>query len=107
MSEEDLEKVRAALEAWSRRDWDAALKDAAPDIVVDNSTVIGEWRGVHQGASEIKRMWKLVTEPWDRVEIEVADLIEATDDRVVVSTESRFHGRDGIELPGPTRAGWI
>ncbi len=107
MSEENLEKVRAGMEAWNRRDWDGALKHAAPDVVVDNSTAIGEWRGVHRGAEEIKRMWRLITEPWERVEIEITDVIEATEDRVVTSTESRFHGRDGIELPGPTRPGWI
>ena len=72
-----MEKVRASLTAWSRGDWDAALKDAAPDLVVDNSTPIGEWRGVHHGAEEIKRMWGLLTEPWERVEIELADLIDS------------------------------
>lgn len=80
MSEENVEKIRTWLKAWSRGDWDAALKDAAPDVVFDNSTTVGEWRGVHLRAGEIKRMWQLVTEPWERVE---------------------------IELPGPTRSGWI
>ena len=102
-----MEKIRASLTAWSRGDWDAALKDAAPDMVVDNSTAIGEWRGVHHGAEEIKRMWGLLTEPWERVEIELADVIESGDTRVVTSTQARFYGRDGIELPGPTRSGWI
>lgn len=107
MAEEHVEKIRTWLKAWSRGDWDAALKGTAPDFVVDNSTAIGEWRGVHQGADEIKRMWRLLTEPWERVEIELADVIEARDDRVVTSTQGRFYGRDGIELPGPTRSGWI
>jgi ketosteroid isomerase-like protein len=107
MSEENVENVRARLKAWSRGDWDAALEDAAPDMVLDNSTAIGEWRGVHHGAEEIKRMWRLFAEPWERVEIELADVIESRDDRVVTSTQARFYGRDGIELPGPTRSGWI
>jgi len=107
MSEENVEKVRAGLNAWSRGDWDAALKDAAPDVVLDNSTNAGEWRGVHHGAEEIKRMWGLFTEPWERVEIELTDVIESRNDRVVTSTQARFYGRDGIELPGPTRSGWI
>ena len=38
MSEQNVEKIRASLKAWSRGDWDTALKDAAPDFVVDNST---------------------------------------------------------------------
>jgi len=107
MPEENVEKIRTSLKAWSSGDWDTALKDAAPDMVLDNSTNDGEWRGVHQGAEEIKRMWGLFTEPWDRVEIELADVIDSRNDRVVTSTQARFHGRDGIELPGPTRSGWI
>src|SRR6476620_8037927 len=107
MSEENVEKLRTSLKAWSRGDWDAALKDAAPDMVLDNSTNAGEGRGVHHGAEEIKRMWRLFTGPWERVDIELADVIESRNDRVVTSTQARFYGRDGIELPGPTRSGWI
>jgi ketosteroid isomerase-like protein len=107
MSEENVEKIRAWMEAWNHGDWDAALKGAAPDVVIDNSTATGEWRGVHHGADEIKRMWRVLTEPWERVEIEITEIIEARDDRVITSTKGRFFGRDGIELPGPTRPGWI
>src|SRR5919109_1915944 len=107
MSQENVETVRVILEAWSRGDWDAALKDASPDLVIDNSTAIGEWRGVHRGHDAIRRMWERFTEPWEKVEIEVTEVIEARDDLVVVSTRARFVGRDGIELPGPTRSGWV
>ena len=107
MSQENVEKVRASLEAWSRGDWDGALKDTAPDGVVDNSTAIGEWRGIHRGHDAIRGMWERFIEPWERVEIEVTEVIEARVDRVVISTRARFVGRDGIELPGPTRSGWV
>ena len=52
-------------------------------------------------------MWERLTEPWEKVEIEVAEVIEARDDLVVTSNRARFVGRDGIELPGPTRSGWV
>ena len=35
MSQENVEMIRASLEAWNRCDWDEALKDAAPDFVLD------------------------------------------------------------------------
>jgi ketosteroid isomerase-like protein len=107
VSQRNVEVVRAALETWSRGDWDAALRDTAPDVVVDNSTAIGEWRGVHRGPEEIRRMWERLTEPWEKVEMEITEVIEARDDLVVASTRARFVGRDGIELPGPTRPGWV
>ena len=49
MSEENVEMIRSAIEAWSRGDWDDALKDAEPDFALDNSMNLGEWRGVHRG----------------------------------------------------------
>ena|SRR5687767_9085691 len=107
MSQENVDKIRATLEAFSRGDWDAALKDTAPDAVVDNSTAIGEWRGIHRGHDAIRRMWERLTEPWEKIEMEVAEVIEARDDLVVTSNRARFVGRDGIELPGPTRSGWV
>jgi ketosteroid isomerase-like protein len=42
MSQENVEIVRRGLDAWNRRDWDEALKDAAPDVEVDNSSITGE-----------------------------------------------------------------
>ena len=54
MSQENVEMIRAAMEAWNRGDWDEALKDAAPGFELDNSSSAGEWRGVAQrpGSSE-------------------------------------------------------
>jgi ketosteroid isomerase-like protein len=59
-----IEIIRAALDAWNRGDWDGALKDATPDFEFDNSTVTGEWHGVHKGPDEVKRMWATFAEPW-------------------------------------------
>ena len=50
MSQKNVQIVRAALDAWNRGDWAQALKDAAPDVELDNSSNAGEWRGVHPGA---------------------------------------------------------
>jgi ketosteroid isomerase-like protein len=107
MSEENANKVRAAFEAWSRGDWDAALKDTAPEFVFDNSTALDEWRGVHRGHDAVRRMMQSFTEPWERVEIEVVEVVEARDDLVVTTNRARMFGRDGIEVPGPTQDGWV
>ena len=41
MSQENVEAIRAAMDAWNRGDWDEALKEAAPDVVLDNSSNAG------------------------------------------------------------------
>jgi len=107
MSEESVEMIRAAMKAWNRGDWDEALKDAAPGFVVDNSSSAGEWRGVHSGPDQAKRMWEAFLEPWESVRIEVSEFIEADEGVVVTRQKARFVGRDDIELPGPTRSGWV
>src|SRR5215213_9373812 len=107
MSQKDVEMIRAAMNAWNRGDWDGALRDAAQDFVLDNSMNAGEWRGVHRGPDEVKRTWGMLTEPWQSVRIEVIEFIEAKESVVVTRQKARFVGRDGIELPGPTRSGWL
>jgi ketosteroid isomerase-like protein len=107
MSQENVEMIRAAIEAWNRGDWDEALKDAAPDFELDNSTNAGEWRGVHRGPDQAKRMWRAFLEPWESVRIEVSEFIEADEGVVVTRQKANFVGRDGIAVPGPTRSGWL
>jgi ketosteroid isomerase-like protein len=107
MSQENVEIVRAAMEAWNRGDWDGTLKHTAPDFVLDNSMNSGDWRGVHRGADDVKRAWGLLTEAWQSVRIEVSEFIEADEGVVVTRQKAHFVGRDGIVLPGPTRSGWL
>jgi ketosteroid isomerase-like protein len=107
MSQENVEIVRAAIAAWNRGDWVGALKDTAPDFILDNSMNLGEWRGVHRGSDQVKLMWQKFTEPWDSVRIEVKEFIEANENVVVTRQAAHFVGRDGIELPGPVRSGWL
>jgi ketosteroid isomerase-like protein len=107
MSKENVEIVRAAMDAWNRGDWDETLQHGAPDIVLDNSMNAGEWRGVHQGPDQVKRAFQMLTEAWQSVHIEVSEFIEADEGVLVTRQKARFVGRDGIELPGPTRSGWL
>ncbi len=107
MSRENVEIISAAMDAWNRGDWDEALKDAAPDFVLDNSMNLGEWRGVHRGSDQVKRAWQVLTEPWQSVRIDITEFIEAGEDVLVTRQTGLFVGRDGIELPGPFRSGWL
>jgi ketosteroid isomerase-like protein len=107
MSQENVEMIRGAIDGWNRGDWGAALKDASPDFVIDNSTALGEWRGVHRGTEQIQRMWKVFTEPWESVRMEIKEFIEANQNVVVTRQAAHLVGRDGIELPGPVRSGWV
>jgi len=103
MSRENAEVVRTFIDALNRRDWDAALAVAAPDVVIDASGNAGEWRGVHRGRDQVKRACELFVEPWESVRVEVEDYIDAGK-HVVTRMTGRFMGRDGIEVQA--KVGW-
>jgi ketosteroid isomerase-like protein len=106
MSQENVERVRAAIEAWNRGDLDAALTVAAPDLEVDTSSTVGEWRGVHRGRDAARRLWQtFFVDPWESVRVEIDEVIEA-DDHVVTRQTGHFVGRDGIEVTNRTAWCW-
>ena len=68
---------------------------------------MGEWRGVHHGADQVKAMWQKFTEPWESVRIEISELIDVSEEVVLTRQKAHFVGRDQIEVPGPVRSGWL
>ena|SRR6476661_1247137 len=97
MSQENVEIVRRFADAIDRRDFDAALKDVAPDCEFDNSSNLGEWRGVHRGHDQIRQMWQTFLEPWESSWSEIDEVIDAGDCVVICGT-AHLRGRDGIEV---------
>jgi ketosteroid isomerase-like protein len=101
MSQENVEIVRQCSDALGRRDFDAALKDVAPDCEVDASSNLGEWRGVHRGHDQIRQLWRSFFEPWESSWAELDEVIDAGD-RVVICSTLHLRGRDGIEVTAKT-----
>jgi ketosteroid isomerase-like protein len=96
MSEQNLEVVRAAVEAWNRDDWDAILETATPDFELDMSRADGPFRGVY-GAGQVHRFWESFAANWESRRFEAHELIDAGD-HVVVPVTLHLKGRDGIEV---------
>jgi ketosteroid isomerase-like protein len=104
MSQEKVEIVRAALNAFNRRDWDALLEHAAPSFEYDLSRAVGPWRGVYRRGQVLSVVSDLV-ENWEWIQFEPNELIEVGDD-VVVPWTMRGGGRDGIELEARATFVW-
>ena len=96
MSQDNVEIARAAIDAWNRRDWDAALRDAAPDVEYDLSRALGPFRGVYR-RDEVQRAWADLTEGFTSARLEPDEFIEIGEHVVVPWT---FHavGREGVEV---------
>ena len=104
MSQENVEIVKASIDAYNREDWDAFFKDAAPGCETDFSRALGPWRGVF-GLDQLRQVLGDMRETWESVRLEPQDFIEAGD-LVVMPWTMRGRGRDGIEVVGRATFVW-
>ena len=97
MSQENVELVRHAYEAFLRGDFAASLAKWHPDVEMDGRNLPdgGVYRG-HEGILEHLTRWANMWEDW-RVELD--RFIDAGDDRVVALTHERGRNKaTGMEL---------
>jgi ketosteroid isomerase-like protein len=79
MSQENIELVRRATEAFSRGDFDGFLEDWAPDAVVDWSNSRGLDARVYRGHADIRAFAKRFREAFEDFRVERLDLVEVED----------------------------
>ena len=103
MSQENVEIVRAAIDAWNRGDWDATLKDAAPSFEFDFSRSMGPGGGVYS-LEQMGQYFSELTEAWQYRRLEPDEIIEAGE-QVVTPNTLYVEGRDGIKLQA--RSAWV
>jgi ketosteroid isomerase-like protein len=94
MSQENVEIVRSALDAYNRGDLEAAMKHAAPDCELDWSRSIGPQRGVYR-LDQLPQF--NLTETFESVRTEPEEFIDAGE-HVITPLIGYVRGRDGIEV---------
>jgi ketosteroid isomerase-like protein len=105
MSQENVEIVRRAWDAWNRGDWDEWRSYLSPDFEFDGSSALGEWRGVTRGPDQVLRAIQQFREPWKSVRIEIDEVIDAGK-HVVQRGTAHCVGRDGIEVQAKGAYSW-
>ena len=103
MSQENVEIVRAAIDAHNRGDIDATFKDAAPDFEYDQTRALGIDRGVFN-LEEFQGLLSTFTDIWESFTIGADELIDAGE-AVVMPFANVARGRDGIEVEA--RGFWV
>jgi ketosteroid isomerase-like protein len=112
MSEENVDKARAFIEAYNRRDFDAAVEsfDSAIEWILPERQSSDSC----QGPGAIKRFWEGLDETFEELWLEPQEFVDAGDR---VATRLRHHGRgklSGAEIDeelyhqvATFRDGWI
>ena len=95
MSQENVDKARNFIEAYNRRDFDAALRDFDPDVdwVLPDQQSSDSGRGT----AAVLRFFENVEETFDDLRLDAQEYVDGGD---LVATRLRHHGRSksGIEL---------
>jgi ketosteroid isomerase-like protein len=104
MSQENVEMVRAALDAYNRGDLEAALKDAVPEFELDWMRAVGPQRGVYK-LDQTRAFLLDFLEVFESTRVVPDEFIEAGD-QVVVPQTGYIRGRDGIEATARITLVW-
>jgi ketosteroid isomerase-like protein len=97
MSQENVEVVKAAIEAANREDWDALVQSAAPSFELDMSRSRSFRGAAVYGLDQLRGFLVEFNESWESVRVEPHEFIEAGD-LVVVPWTTHARGRHGIEV---------
>ena len=92
MSEENVERVRRAYEAFNRGDIDGSVEDFAPDFEFETSGEIPGLRGVYRGREGWKHLLETFWGEFDDARTEVHEFSEAGD-QVLVTLTMRGRGK--------------
>jgi ketosteroid isomerase-like protein len=97
VAQENMEIVRQALDAYTRRDIDTLRALADPEIELDWSASVGWLAGIYRGFDETLRFYEDYFEAFEAIVIEPVRFIDAGES-VVVPNVAHQRGRDGIEV---------
>ena len=108
MSEDNVEIVRRAFEAATRRDAATVLALYDPDVEIDPrgplAHLIGA--GIYRGVEGVRRFYRAYNEAWRQIDYDVEELIDAGD-HVVSVVKNRLRGRgSGVEVERDIPAVW-
>ena len=106
MSQENVELVRRATDAYNRGDLDGFLQDWAPDAVLDWSNSRGFEADVLRGHGEIRAFAERFLASWDQVRVELlGDPEEVKDGVLIVENVTYLRGRDSVEVEA--QSAWL
>jgi ketosteroid isomerase-like protein len=105
MSQENVEAVRWAIEAFSGGDVEGFVENWTTDAVLDWSNSRGLEAGIYRGHTDIRAFAKRFWEAFEDLRVELLDLVEVEEGVLVADNITHFRGRDGVEVQA--RSAWL
>jgi HAD superfamily hydrolase (TIGR01509 family) len=93
-----LELVGRGYEAWNRADVDAFVALMDPEIVWESSGTFPGLERRYLGVDGVREFWSDFNEPWERMSIEMTEVVEPLPDQVLARVRFSARGRGGIEV---------
>jgi ketosteroid isomerase-like protein len=84
-----------SIDAWSRGDREAWLRDVSPDWEFVSSGLFPGLKTVYRGPDGAAELWEVMRGPWESFDITV-ERVEDLGDRVLALVNFRVQGRDGL-----------
>ena len=104
MSQENIDAILKAVEALNRRDPDAFAAVVSPDVIWETNPEMVGLGGIYHGRAGVREFFEQLVglETWESVHLEVEEITEASDDRVLVGMLVEARGR-GSGVPTELR----
>jgi ketosteroid isomerase-like protein len=104
MSRENIDVILKRVEAVNRRDADAFVAGVSPDVEWKTNPELVDLEGIYRGRAGARKFFEQLfgLETWDSIHVEVEEITEASDDRVLVGMFAKARGR-GSGVPTDLR----
>jgi ketosteroid isomerase-like protein len=99
MSQENVEVILQEVEAITRQDAEAFVATVSPDVEWEDAMFWSEPRRIYRGRQELQEWFvRAIVEPWESIHVEVDEIIDAAEGRVIAGGLLTARGRgSGVE----------
>jgi ketosteroid isomerase-like protein len=103
VSSRNVEILRNAIDAVNRGDLEAFVDCMSPEVEWEDEPPDADpfpgLRGTHRGRAEVRAWFEAVVEPWESFHVELEEIIEASNDRVLSGFLLTGRGKaSGVEV---------
>jgi len=90
--------MREAIELWDAGDYEGVLEFIHPDVVWHLDPIFPDLDKVYEGHEGMRRFFKAYIEPWEKITLELEEVIDDRPGQLYVAVRNRAVGRQGLEV---------